>query len=161
MTPDLLLFNRHVSEAPFQIGVDKGMWDIEEDDPTRSRWPVVIIWVAAAPKANCPDKYYFHFDLDGYTAAAPTAYPWDMSIKSVLDEAIWPKGNRLVSKTFRPDWKPNGQHALYAPCDRASMVGHPQWQQDHPHLWWQPAFNITVYLNFLYSLLNSADYECQ
>lgn len=158
MRPDLLLFNRHVSDAAFQTGVDKGMWGIVGDDPTRLTWPVVIIWVAAAPKTGCPDKYYFHFDLNGYPAAAPTAYPWDLTTGAALTEVNWPKGSVLVSRTFRTDWRPNGQYALYAPCDRLSMNGHLQWQQEHPHLWWQPTFDIMVYLHYLYSLLNSVDY---
>jgi site-specific DNA recombinase len=48
--------------------------------------------------------------------------------------------------------------ALYAPCDRAAMIGHDQWREVHRGLWWEPTFTIVVYLRFLRRLLNSKDY---
>jgi hypothetical protein len=158
MNPQLLLFNQHVLEAGFQTGIDLGMWGIVNDVPTRPTWPVVIIWVLAAKKNSCPDKYYFRFDLSGYNASAPTACPWNIENDRELDAAQWPKGTKLVSFTFNPAWRPNGQCALYAPCDRVAMQGHGYWATQFPHLWWLPGFKITVYLHFLHSLLNSFDY---
>ena len=155
MRPDLLLFNQHVLESAFQTGVDNRMWGIENDDPARPPWPYVFIWVEAATKSDYPDRYYFRFDLNGYSNIAPTACPWDIVIDSRLASEKWPRGIKFVSNTFNPGWNPN---ALYAPCDRAAMPGHESWQQQFPELWWQSNFKIPVYLNFLHRLLNSADY---
>ncbi|MCC7302470.1 MAG: hypothetical protein IT233_07505 [Bacteroidia bacterium] len=155
MRPDLQLFNTHVEEAEFQIGVDNGMWGIVDDNPQRPTWPYVIIWVQASPKPNAPNMYYFRFELSGYSASAPTACPWDIDGNQRLPDNLWPKGNKFVSSVFRPSWNPN---ALYAPCDRLAMGGHGDWQARHPELWWQPTFKIDKYLHFLHRLLNSADY---
>lgn len=158
MKPELLLFNQHVEKAGFQTGIDKGMWGIHNDDPTRPTWPIVFMWVQAAVKSACPDKYYFKFDLSGYSAVAPTACPWDIEKDKELPAGEWPKGSKLVSFTFNPGWRPGGLCALYAPCDRVAMAGHEGWRTQFPHLWWQPGFKITVYLHFLHFLLNSPDY---
>lgn len=155
MKPDLLLFNQHVSEAGFQTGVDSSMWGVVDDCPECPTWPIVFIWVHAAPKANRPNKYYFRFDLSGYPAQAPTACPWDIEKNLRLTNEDWPKGAKFVSGTFNPNWNPN---ALYAPCDRIAMDGHHGWRTQFPELWWQPTFKIQVYLHFLHRLLNSGDY---
>lgn len=155
MRPDTAIFNQHVNDADFQSGVDAGMWGIQDHDPGYPSWPLVTMWVQAAPKPGAPDKFYFRFDLNGYSATAPTACPWEPSGNTRLNNAMWPKGSQFVSKTFNHSWKPN---ALYAPCDRIAMEGHEAWRTEFPELWWQPTFKITVYLNFLHRLLNSADY---
>lgn len=157
-TPDLILFNKHVNEAGFQIGVDKGMWGIVDDDSELPTWPFVFIWIKTAEKQNCPDKYTFRFDLTSYPASAPTACPWDIEKKAVLAEGLWPKGNVIITSVFKPSWKPNGLYALYAPCDRLAMAGHDQWKQQHKDLWWKPSFKIEKYLHYVHRLLNSSDY---
>lgn len=152
MNPDERLFKSHLEEASYQLGVDNGFWDIVEIS-----WPIVYLWIAAAAKKNSPDKYYFKFTVDGYSDSAPSACPWDIEKKSVLPLNEWPKGRNHVSKVFNPQWK---QDALYAPCDRAAMdSGHQNWKTQHPELWWQSHFKITVYLRFLRELLISDDYK--
>lgn len=153
MTPDIQLFNKHVEEPGFQIGVDKAMWGIIEDDEQRPTWPFVIIWISAAEKEDCPDRFYFRFNLDKYPAQAPTAYPWDIVKKQKLENKSWPCGGSIVSSVFK-----TGAESLYLPCDRVAMIQHENWKQEHKNLWWQPHFKITVYLNFVYNLLNSTAY---
>jgi hypothetical protein len=155
MRPDALLFESHVKEGDFQYGVNQGMWAIIDPAPGFPAWPDVLIWVAAAPKLQEPDRFYFRFNLSGYPQVAPTATPWDLAGNRRLDNNRWPKGPQLVSRTFNHTWNPN---ALYAPCDRVAMVGHDPWKQQYPELWWQSSFRITVYLNFIYRLLHSSDY---
>ncbi len=155
MSPDLELFNKHIKEAEFQIGLDKGMWGIVDENLQRPNWPYVIIWIKAAKKINAPDKLYLRFELSGYPSSAPTACPWDMSSNQPLPNDLWPQGNKFVSATFRPSWN---NKALYAPCDRIAMVGHEGWKTQWPNLWWQPTFKIDVYLHFIHRLLNSSDY---
>ncbi len=155
MRPDTAIFDRHVGEAVFQAATDRQEWGIHNPDPHYSQWPTVIIWVKAAAKAGWPDRFYFRFDLAGYPAQAPTACPWDVANNRRLDSARWPRGNSLVSRTFNHGWN---QNALYTPCDRVAMAGHDAWRTQFPDLWWQPDFKITVYLHFLFNLLNSSDY---
>jgi hypothetical protein len=155
MRPDAALFHQHVQDAEFHAGVDRGDWGFHGDPRDYPGWPAVILWVHALPKSTGPDRFYFRFDLSSYPAAAPTACPWDITTNSRLENAKWPKGPKLVTPTFNYGWNAN---ALYAPCDRVAMVGHGNGRTQYPELWWQPTFNITVYLHFLYSLLHSSDY---
>lgn len=154
MRPDTSLFFAHLSGSEFQAGVDRGQWGISTE-AIEASWPFVIIWIDAAAKTGCQRRYYFKFDLGGYPSAAPTACPWDDSTNTRLANSLWPKGSKFVSKTFNFSWNPN---ALYAPCDRVAMVGHEIWKTQFPEFWWQPTFQITVYLNFLHHLLHSSDY---
>jgi hypothetical protein len=155
MRPDTAIFHQHLNDPDFQTGIDNSMWGIYDENPEYPTWPVVIIWVRAVPKTNRPDKYYFKFNLSGYPSAAPTSFPWDVANNCRLDNSQWPRGQKFVSFTFNYSWN---QEALYTPCDRTAMIGHDGWQTQFPDLWWQPSFKITVYLNFLYRLLNSSDY---
>jgi hypothetical protein len=155
MRPDTALFHHHVMDAEFQAGVDRHEWGIYEENHEYPTWPIVIIWIQALSKEPSLEKYYFRFDLSGYPVSAPTACPWDVEFNRRLDNSQWPRGQKLVSATFNYGWNPN---ALYAPCDRVAMAGHDVWSMQHPDLWWLSTFKITVYLNFLHRLLNSADY---
>jgi hypothetical protein len=154
MSPDLQLFHKHVEEAEFQIGIDKDMWGLADNNPQHPTWPYIIIWIKAAVKPNAPDKYYFRFELSGYSASAPTACPWDINTNQRLPDHLWPRGNKFVSTVF----KLGNQPALYAPCDRMAMPGHGDWQTKHPDLWWKPTFKIDKYLHYVHGLLNSTDY---
>jgi len=155
MRPDATLFVQHVAGPEFQAGIDRGDWGFLTEDPAHQNWPVVIIWVSAREKPGKPDRYYFRFELSGYPAIAPTACPWDAANNRRLDNALWPRGNALVSRTFNYGWNAS---ALYTPCDRLAMTGHDIWKTQFPNLWWQPSFTIVVYLSFIHSLLHSSDY---
>jgi hypothetical protein len=155
MSPDTLLFQSHTQKASFQECVDQGMWGIEPGYDKFQHWPIVLIWIQALPKPNGPQRYYFRFDLQGYPASAPTACPWNNNTNTRLENALWPTGKCLVSKTFNYNWNSN---ALYTPCDRVAMIGHDVWKTQFPELWWQSDFTISTYLHFLHGLLNSSDY---
>ena len=154
MSVDKGMFKKHVSEAPFQNGVDKGRWEIlsKEDFP---EWPKVVIRIKARAKKENPDFFSFRFDLSGYPSIAPTCCIWDEENNVILENSKWPKGPTYVSKVFNSGWK---REALYCPCDRIAMEGHDNWKADHPHLYWRSDFTIVKYLQFIYDLLNSDDY---
>jgi hypothetical protein len=158
MKPDNAMFDLHMKQADFQIGIDEGMWGIANENSCYSEWPYIYIWIKAKEKPNSPERYFFRFDLSNYPSSAPTACPWDFEGKCRLESNKWPRGSRFVSNTFNPTWN---QTALYAPCDRIAMAGHEGWKDQFPELWWQASFKITVYLNFLFRLLNSSDYARQ
>lgn len=154
MKPDLIYFQKHIKEAPFQIGVDEGYWGIYNND-LETTWPFIVIWVKARDMENLPDRYYFRFDLSGYPTIAPTACPWSVEGNTPLPPNDWPRGGRKTSSIFNPNWKSS---ALYIPCDRAAQPGHDIWKQRHPELWWYNTDDITKYLSLLYRTLQSKDY---
>jgi hypothetical protein len=153
MGADSEMFWAHVELPEFQAGLDNGYWGLLQEK-SAVEWPFVLIWVKAATKANCPDRYVFRFDLAGYPQQAPTACPWDIDKKAPLAPNQWPRGPRHVSKVFNPGWRTN---ALYAPCDREPMKDHGQWRQTYRGLWWESTFTIVVYLRFIHRLLTSED----
>jgi len=155
MGADSELFWAHVELPEFQAGLDNGYWCLLQEKNS-VEWPFVLIWVKAATKANCPDRYVFRFDLASYPQQAPTACPWDMDKNAPLAPNQWPRGPHHVSKVFKPGWRTT---ALYAPCDREPMKDHGQWRQTHRGLWWESTFTIVVYLRFIHRLLTSEDYQ--
>ncbi|MDO6435745.1 hypothetical protein Q4E93_34340 [Flavitalea sp. BT771] len=154
MTPDIAIFNQHMSGAGFQVGLDKGMWGVPDNDPERPTWPYIIIWIKAAIKENAPDKFFFRFTLDGYPSNAPSACPWDNDKQVVLNISEWPKGGIVTTSIFKTGWP----IALYAPCDRLAIAGHANWEKEYPDLWWRSTDKIEKYLHFIHRNLNSADY---
>jgi len=149
--PDESLFKNHLGEAFFLIGVDDGRWGLHGsiDD---IQWPYVILWCKATPRGDGHNKYYFRFDLKGYSAEAPTAVPWDIAKNVTLAAETWPRWSEQLKKVFNHGW--NGGSALYAPCDRVAMKGHTDWPQKHPAYWWTSGSRIDKYLGFLVRILN-------
>jgi hypothetical protein len=150
--PDEQVFTQHITDGPFQAGVDRRHWRLISVE-----WPYAIIAVSAAPRPGGPAEFYFRFELSNYPQVAPTAQPWNVATQSPLPAAQWPAGPRRVSSVFRPDWK--GGQCLYLPCDRVSMQGHDGWRAAHPHLLWQANHDITLYLEAIYDLVNCSDYS--
>ena len=155
MSLDREAFRKHLTEAPFQLGIDKGRWEIADMDNFPA-WPYVIIRIYARPKESGPSYYSFRFDLTGYPSSAPNACVWDEDKSEILENSRWPKGSMYVSKVFNPAWR---RDALYSPCDRHAIPGHDGWRVDFPEYYWRPEFTIVKYLQFIYGLLNSDDYE--
>ena len=151
MKPDESLFRTHLDEAPFLAGADAGKWGVI-GGAKDILWPHAILWVAAAPLLVPDGKIALRFTLDGYSASAPTACPWDVEKRARLELSKWPKVSGKFAKVFRTDW--NGAVALYAPVDRVAMAGHEHWQQQFPAWWWQPHFTICKYLGFVHMVLN-------
>lgn len=159
-TPDQRLFEADVAGAPFLIGVHKGWWGLAAADlvPTDMVWPTRILWVAAAPRPNSPDRHYLLLDLTGYRTVSPTGSFWDPETKTPLALAKWPKGTygSRVAKVFRTDWE--GGRALYHPYDRVAAQGHADWPTQQPHLVWNSNRTIVDYLEEVFGLLQGGDY---
>ncbi len=153
MSADLLLFNKHVEEASFQMGVDDGMWGIADENPQPLTIPIVLIWILTNFGSSIAERVYFRFDISGYPSQAPTACPWDITTNQRLQNDLWPKGNENINSVFNPNW--NNGTSLYCPCDRMAIHGHVQWQNDYPEWWWRSDFKIDKYLNFIHKLLNN------
>lgn len=153
MQPDEQVFRNHIDSGPFQNGVDRGWWRL-----ISISWPIALIGVAAFPRPNGSEEYFFRFDLTNYPQSAPTSVPWDMDLNIVLEKAKWPGGRDRLREIFRFDFLTNEQHHLYLPCDRLAISHHPEWVNVHPHLFWKPSSDLTLYLGFIHGLLNSIDY---
>ena len=146
--PDQRAFEADVAKAPFRLGEVEGRWRL-----VRTAWPHAFFTVAA--KDDC--EYVLRLDCSGYPQAPPTGGPWDMARSQVLAFSEWPVGNGgRVSAVFRPDWKSGT--ALYLPCDRESIKGHDNWQQEMPSKVWRPSDGIVQYLEQIYELLHCRDY---
>lgn len=156
MKPDESLFKSHLEEAPFQSGADAGKWGLQGESKDII-WPHPILWVRADTAIVPVGKIFFRFTVDGYSATAPTACPWNVEKNMRLENALWPRLTGKFARVFRLDW--NGGIALYAPCDRMAMSGHEPWQQQFPFWWWQQHFTIVKYLEFVHMCLNPFRYE--
>ena len=158
--PDQRLFDADATSADFRAGALKGYWGLAGADilPEQPAWPRRILWIAAAPRPNAPDRYYVDLDLTGYRADAPTGTFWNPNTKSILEFNLRPKGkpDSRVAKVFRTDWK-DGK-AFYHPYDRVAAKDHTDWPRDQPSLIWDSEHTITHYLEEIHSLLNCGDY---
>jgi hypothetical protein len=164
--PDECMFNEDLSSAGFLIGVTKGLWGLPDHNLLAEQppWPKRIIWIAAAPRANAPNRFYILLDVAGYPSAPPTGTFCDLSIGCMLDFSKRPKGKdgSRFAKVFRTDW-PNPPYgtcgtAFYHPYDRVAAQSHKEWPVAQPHLVWTSNHTIVDYLEEIHGLLNSEDY---
>jgi hypothetical protein len=157
--PDQRLFKADLLSAEFRNGVINGWWGLPEEDvlPDEMAWPQRILWMAAAARAQAPDRFYVSLDVAGYRSVPPTGTFWDPATKAALDVAKRPKGKdgSRFAKVFRTDWN---NAAFYHPYDRVAAQGHAQWEKEQPHLVWTSNHTIVDYLTEFHSLLQSADY---
>lgn len=139
------LLSCHLAAGRFLAGQARGRWSLIE-----LTYPHAVIDVAA----RNGQRYSLRFECSGYPEQAPTAMPWDVAKGQMLAAELWPKGGR-VSQVFNPSWK-NGA-ALYLPCDRESVAGHPNWVAEYPSQLWDPTRGITLYLEIVHEVLQSND----
>ncbi len=158
--PDQRLFEADLASAEFRAGAQKGYWGLAGTDilPEQPAWPLRILWVAAAPRANAPNRFYLQLDLSDYRTVPPTGTFWDPNTRSILEVAKRPKGKdgSRFAKVFRTDWE--GGRAFYHPYDRVAANGHPKWVSEQPNLVWDSSHTIVDYLEEIHSLLESGDY---
>jgi len=159
-TPDQRLFEADLGSAEFRAGSLKGYWGLAGADilPEPSAWPMRVLWIAAAPRPNAPDRYYVRRDLSNYRTVAPTGTFWDPSTKDSLELAKRPKGRpgSRFAMVFRTDWE--GGKAFYHPYDRVAAQGHANWPREQPSLIWDSNHTIVDCLEEFHSLLNCGDY---
>jgi hypothetical protein len=158
--PDQRLFQYDLLSAEFRIGMEKSHWGFPGNDALSDgiAWPKILLWIAAAPRSNAPDRFSIMLDAAGYRSVPPTGTFWDTSSRTPLEPSKRPKGkpNSRVAKVFRTDWE-NGR-AFYHPYDRVAAQGHPNWAKEQPHLVWTDNHTIVDFLVEFHSLLNSGDY---
>ncbi|SRR5258708_26184567 len=160
LAPDQRLFESDLLSAEYRNGIAKGLWGLAEADvlPDGAVWPKVFFWMAAAPRANAPERYYVALDAAGYRATPPTGTFWDPIKKAALELGKRPKGKpgSRFAMVFRTDWE-NGR-AFYHPYDRVAAQGHAEWPKEQPHLIWTSSHTIVDHLEEFQSLLTCGDY---
>lgn len=160
LPPDQRLFEADLQSAPYRSGAAKGLWARAEADALAdgATWPKVFFWMAAAPRANAPDRFYVALDAAGYRSVPPTGTFWDPAAKATLEFGKRPKGKSgsRFAMVFRTDWESG--RAFYHPYDRAGAQSHPEWPKQQPHLIWTSSHTIVDYLEEFHALLNCGDY---
>ena len=158
--PDQRLFEDDLASVEFRSGATKGMWGVapQEIVPKDMTWPKRILWIAAGPRSNAPDRFYIAVDAAGYRTDPPTGTFWNPATQSLLEHSRRPRGRTgsRFAKVFRTDW--NNGTAFYHPYDRVAAQGHLQWAKDQPHLAWTSNHTIVDYLEEFHVLLNGGDY---
>jgi hypothetical protein len=158
--PDQRLFEADLASAQFRAGALKGYWGLAGAEvlPEQPAWPIRVLWVAAAPRPNAPDRYYIRLDLANYRTVAPTGTLWDPNTKDTLELTKRPRGttNSRFAMVFRTDWE--GGRAFYHPYDRVAAQGHVNWPREQPSLIWDSNHTIVDWLEEFHSLLNCEDY---
>lgn len=155
MKAEEALFRSHLDGTPFRSGSDRGRWGNPGDEPYVD-WPHCVLWVESDIRFVASGRLALRFNLEGYSAQAPNAVPWDAEKGEPLAPADWPKGPGNVSSVFKPGWNVG---ALYAPCDRVAMQGHEPWKATLGQWWWTSDSDITLYLEFVHRCLNPLDHE--
>jgi len=138
-----------LAAAAVQVGVSRGFWQIEE-----AAYPLLIVSFAASTQTHAPGRLTVRFDVTAYPDVAATGCAWDLLRGAQLAADRRPTGGR-AAMTFRSDWE-NG-NALYLPCDRIAIAGHPDWSTAHPHDLWSPDEGIAKYLRLVHTILTEAD----
>jgi len=158
--PDQRLFEADVADAEFLIGASKGWWGLAPATvvPADLAWPKTILWLAAAPRPNAPERFYVLLDVAGYRTASPTGSFWDPETRGALALAKRPKGKdgSRFAKVLRTDWE--GGRAFYHPYDRLAAQSHTQWSTEQPNLIWSAKLTIVDYLEEFYALFQGSDY---
>ena len=152
MTADEALFRSHLEGVTYRSGADRGRWGFPNGEPA-VEWPHCILWVQSDTRFAVSGQVTLRFTVDGYSATAPNAVPWDAEKNEAILGEKWPKGPGNISAVFKPSWKSGG---LYCPCDRLAIPGHETWktQAGMGQWWWTPDSSITLYLEFLHRSLN-------
>jgi hypothetical protein len=150
MSPGQLMFERHVSRPDFVFGREQGLWGLAPT-PTNLAWPRVIIWVQSAARFAATKRVHLNFELTGYPETAPAAFPCHPETGALLPDGEWPTGSEMVGSVFRPNWN---RQALYLPCDRLALPGHPEWPVKFPLRLWAADPVITHYLTQVHNVLN-------
>jgi hypothetical protein len=139
----------HLISGRFLAGVARGRWQ-----QLSQAFPALYVAIVARDSR----RIILRFDCTGYPERAPTATVWDWERQQRMPGERWPRGGR-VSQVFNPNWK--GGAALYIPCDRESIDGHPNWYAEYPWLIWRPAVGLTHYIEAIHEILQSHELLAQ
>lgn len=158
-SPSQRLFRADLASAEYLSGAAKGLWG-QVTIGDQETWPTAYFWLAAAERANAPDRYTVRLDLTGYRTAAPTGRFFDTGTGQDLVLVKYPKGRpgSRFAQVFRTDQWAVDNKAFYHPYDRVAANGHAEWANTMPHLIWTSEKTIVDYLEEFQNLLTGGDY---
>jgi hypothetical protein len=149
MSPDQRAFEADLAKPGFRLGAAQGRWR-----HITTKWPFTLVAVTARDGT----EHVLRLNCDGFPEAPPTGGPWDPQADAILAFDRWPRGRGgRLSAVFRTEWQ--GGTALYLPCDRVSIAGHPNWRTEMPSKIWRPGDGIIQYMELIHELLNCSDYS--
>lgn len=152
------LLQEDLLRADFRIGVDKGYWAINEDEP--SDWPFLYTDIKPASRVNGTEIFVVKWDLTGYNANPPNGAFWDTATHDYLPIERWPKGKSgsVVEGVFKTAGWTNPGKGFYHPFDRTALNGHHDWPRDNPAFIWGADNTITDFICLVHRWLNSEEY---
>ena len=150
------LLEADLAGAPFRAGMVRGDWALS-DSPLHLAWPYLFTEVAAAPRANGPERWLVRWDVTNYGSGPITGAFWDAEANAFLPKERWPKARpgSVVASVFKTaGWAAPGQ-GFYHPWDRTALAGH-AWAD---RVWaWKPEVTIAEYNAQFHRWLTSEDY---
>lgn len=152
--PDQRRFESDLEDGPFLAGMAAGRWGRPDASLVETvAWPKAVLWVAAAPRKDSPERFHVLLDCLGYPSPSPTGTFWDPATRQPLASPRWPKGIGQVAAVLR-----HGDF-FYHPYDRLAVPGHANWATTYKHLVWDSGKHTIVdFLSVIHGLLNSTDY---
>lgn len=147
MGPDEEALRRDLAALSFKVGERRGKWRL-----LGIKFPLVLFFVAAAPRPDGPVGFLLLSECSGYSATAPTSQLWHGGQNAPLAVANRPHTAQGVVLAFQ-DWG----KCLYHPIDRLAR-DHNNWPVSHPEKLWTPDKDITFLLETVYALLHTSEY---
>jgi hypothetical protein len=144
MTPAEQTLRAHILEGRFELAVANGHWEVE----------LVAFPTLAVRVVGRAGDLGLRFDTTDYPTRAPAGRPWDMERGVPLEPEYWPTGGR-ADATFRKDWSPGHNDALYIALDRVALESHGEWA-GRPDAW-TASRSIYDYLLHVHHVLRGAD----
>lgn len=135
-----------LTRSSVQVGVARGHWQIERVDGG-----LIVASISTAPTIHPPGSLALRIAALEYPDQPPTSTPWDLVGDCQLAADDRPKSGRAAT-VFRPDWE--GGRALYHPCDRVAITGHPDWVREHADELWDPTDDISQLFRVVHTILN-------
>jgi hypothetical protein len=143
MDPAERTLRSDLAEGRFELAAANGHWYVE-----LVAFPTLDVRVSG--RGGVLD---LRIDLSEYPARAPAGKPWDLVRGVPLEPEYWPTGGR-ADATFRKDWSPEHDGALYLALDRVALESHPDWAT-LPGAW-TSSLSIYDYLLRIHTVLRAA-----
>lgn len=148
MRPDEAALLRDLASPAFVVGERRGRWTA-----LGVRFPLVMFFLAAPPRASGPAGFLLRSDCTGYPGTAPNSQLWHGGENKPLEERHRPRNRQGSVMTAFSTWGP----CLYHPIDRLAR-DHGRWPTLHPEMLWTADKDITFLLETVHAILNSSEY---
>ena len=144
------VLREHLARPRYRAGERRRHWRL-----LKIEWPMAYFAVAAPARSGAPDEYSLRIDISRYPDAVTGVF-WDLSAGVRLADSRWPKRSdegaaSNCNQAFRVG------EFLYIPPDYQALNGH-DWAQTRSLDAWRQDSDITQYLQYVHSQLNTERY---